>query len=134
MGYAEPLFLSAELDLTRNSLVSSISGIIANSSNDNMAVITGEGLQKLAMLNVMLEDDDVFWSKVKEFRRVMLLKAVLNWPNAVKESQLSWIVSTEVLQLFRSLLPWGPMPGDLLEKGIGVLKDSLQVKIIQRSH
>lgn len=133
MGYAEPLFLSAELDLTRNSLVSSISGIIANSSNDNTAV-TGEGLQKLSMLNVMLEDDDVFWSKVKEFRRVMLLKTVLNWPNAVKESQLSWIVSTEVLQLFRSLLPWGPMPGDLLEKGISVLKDSLQVKIVQRWH
>jgi len=83
------------------------------------------------MLNVMLEDDDVFWSKVKEFRRVMLLKTVLDWPNAVKESQLLWIVSTEVLQLFRFLLPWGPTPGDLLEKGIGLLKDSLQVKIVQ---
>lgn len=126
MGYAEPLYLSAELDLIRNGLVSSISGVIAGSSNDTSAV-TGEGLQKLAMLNQMLGDDDEFWSKVKEFRRVMLLRTVLTWPSAVKESQLSWIVSTEVLQLFRFLLPSASMPGDLMEKGIALLKESLQV-------
>ena len=130
MGYAEPLFLSPELDLTRNSLVSSISGIIANPGSDNAAV-TGEGLQKLSMLNTMLEDDDVFWSKVKEFRRVMLLKTVVNWPNVVKDSGFSWIVLSEVLRLFRFLLPWSPMPGDVLEKGLELLKDSLQVRFLR---
>jgi|SRR5277367_332651 hypothetical protein len=128
VGYAEPLFLSAELDLTRNTLVSSISGIIASFSID---IATGEGLQKLALLNTILGDDDEFWSKVKEIRRFMLLKTVLNWPSLAKRSQLSWVVSTEVLQLLRFLLPWGPMPGDIRETGFGLLGNSLQVKSLR---
>jgi len=125
VGYAEPLFLSAELDFTRNSLVSSISGIIASFSLDNA---TGEGLQKLAMLNAILGDEDEFWSKVTDFRRHMLLRTVSNWPSLVIRTQLSWVVSTEVLQLFRFLLPWSRMPGDILETGFSLLKNSLQVR------
>lgn len=125
VGYAEQLFLSAELDLTRNTLVSSISGIVASFSN---RIATGEGLQKLAMLNTILGDDDEFWSKVREFRRFMLLRTVLNWPGLVSHSQISWVVSTEVLQIFRFLLPWSPISRDILELGFFRLRNSLQVK------
>ena len=130
MGYAEPLYLSPELDLVRNGLVSSISGIITNVGSDTSAV-TVEGIPKLAMLNAMLEEDDQFWSKVKEFRRVMLLKTVVDWPAAVRDSGVSWVVLTEVLQLLRSLLPWGPTPGNVLEKCLQLLKDSLQVEDVE---
>ena len=58
----------------------------------------------------------------------MLLKTVLNWPSAVVGSPVSWLVSTEILRLMKSLLPWiKHVDGDFWEKAMQILKASLEV-------
>jgi hypothetical protein len=115
-----------------NGLVSSISGIIVTNDSNSNSAVGEEGLVKLTMLNTVCEVDDVFWSKVKEFRIVMLLKTVLNWPSAVEGSQVSRVVSTEILRLLRSLFPWiKHINGDFWEKAVHVLKDALQVTTVR---
>jgi hypothetical protein len=124
-GYAELLVGSEELDLLLNGLVSSISGIIA--SPGSTAVVQG-GIKKLAILNAMCDVDDTFWSRVKEFRIIMLLKTVLDWPSAVEGSSHSWVVSTEVLRLLRSVIPWVKhVESDFWGKGLDLLKEALEV-------
>lgn len=103
-SYAEQLVGQKELDLLFNMLISSISGIIANGSNSER--IQGAGLQGLATLNTMIQADESFWSRIQEFRVVMLVKTVLNWPGDVTDPFYSWILSTEILRLMRSLFPW----------------------------
>jgi hypothetical protein len=122
LGYAELLVGSKELDLLLNGIVSSISGI-----NTSTAVVE-EGLQKLTTLNTLCEVDDMCWSRVKEFRIVMLLKTVLNWWSVVKDSHESWVISTEVLQLMKSLFPWiKHIDGDFWARGMTLLKEALDV-------
>lgn len=122
LGYAELLVGSKELDLLLNGLVSSTSGIIASPGS---TAVAEEGLLKLTMLNAMCEVDDTFWSRVKEFRIIMLLKTVLNWPTDLANS---WVVITEILRLVRSLLPWiKHVDGDFWERGLNLLKEALEV-------
>jgi len=123
-GYAELLAGSKELDLLLNGFVSSISGIIASPES---TIVSEEGLQKLTMLNTMCEVDDTFWSRVKEFRIVMLLRTVLDWPTITGGSPNSWVVRTEILRLLRSLLPWiNHIDGDFWGKGLNVLNEALE--------
>jgi hypothetical protein len=131
VGNAELLAGSNELDLILNGLVSSISGIIyTNGSSSSHAVVT-DGLRKLTALNTMSEVDETFWSRVKEFRIVMVVKTVLDWPNGVAGSSASWIISTEILRLMRSLLVRiKHIDGDFWEKMIIVLQDALEVVLI----
>lgn len=128
LGYAELLVASNDLDLILNGLVSSISGIIPGSASGSASIIENEGLQKLTTLNILCEADETFWSRIKELRIVMILRAVFNWPTIVKDSPTSWIISTEILRLQRSLLPWiKHLDGDFWEKGMSLLKSSLEV-------
>src|SRR5579859_3136519 len=85
-SYAEKLAGQKELDLILNSLVSSISGIIANGSD----TIQTDGLKLLATLNTICQADESFWSRIKEFRIIMLVKTVLNWPGDVIDPTYSW--------------------------------------------
>jgi hypothetical protein len=127
-GNAELLTGSNELDLILNGLVSSISGIIATNGTSSSPAILDEGLQKLTALNTLSEVDESFWSRVKEFRIVMLVKTILDWPSAVLRSSNSWIVTTEILRLLRSLLVWSKhIDGDFWEKLTVLLKDALLV-------
>lgn len=127
-GNAELLTGSNELDLILNGLVSSISGIIATNGTSSSPAILDEGLQKLTALNTLSEVDESFWSRVKEFRIVMLVKTILDWPSAVLRSSNSWIVTTEILRLLRSLLVWiKHIDGDFWEKMTVLLKDALFV-------
>jgi hypothetical protein len=131
LGYAELLVGSKELDLILNSLVSSVSGIIPTIGSNSTSAIVGEGLQKLTLLNTLEGVDDTFWSRVKEFRIMMLFKTVLQWSVTVKDLEVSWVVSTEALRLMRSLLPWiKHINGDFWENGITVLKEALEVTSI----
>jgi hypothetical protein len=58
----------------------------------------------------------------------MLVKTVVSWPRAVIGTPISWIVTTEVLRLMRTLLPWiKHVDGDFWEKGIEIVKESLEV-------
>ena len=124
-GYAELLVGSKELDLLLNGFVSSISGIIASPES---TTVSEEGLQKLTTLNTMCEVDDTFWSRVKEFRIVMLLKTVLDWHIVSSGSRNSWVVKTEILRLLRSLLPWiKHIDGDFWGKGLNLLNEALKV-------
>jgi hypothetical protein len=125
-GYSELLNGSKELDLILNGLVSSVSGI--NPSAGAEALIQ-DGLPKLASLNVLSEVDDSFWNRVKEFRVIMLLRTTLNWVDALRDSSAHWLVSTEVLRLVRSLLPWiKHAEGDFWQKIYTLLFDSLVVE------
>lgn len=128
LGYAELLAGSKELDLILNSLVSSISGIVPTTGSNFASTIRDEGLKKLTLLNLLEGVDNTFWSRVKEFRIVMLLKTVLNWPAAVKGLEGSWVVSSEVLRLMRSLLSSiKHIDGDFWEKGLTAMKEALEV-------
>lgn len=123
-SYAEKLAGQKELDLVLNGLVSSISGIIANGSD----TIQTDGLTKLATLNTICQADESFWSRIKEFRIIMLVKTVLNWPGDVIDPMYTWILSTELLQLMRSLLPFVQhVEGDFWGNMMHILKDSLEV-------
>lgn len=105
--------------------MSSISGLNAGAG---LKVLTQNGLPKLAALNILCEIDDSFWARVKEFRIVMLLRTTLNWVDAVHEASEKWVVSTEVLRLVKSLLPWiKHAEGDFWEKTSVLLNDSLEV-------
>jgi hypothetical protein len=131
VGNAELLAGSNELDLVLNGLVSSISGIIYTTGSSSSHAVVTDDLRKLTALNTMSEVDETFWSRVKEFRIVMLVKTVLDWPNAVADSSASWITSTEMLRLMRSLLVWiKHIDGDFWEKMIILLQDALEVVLI----
>jgi hypothetical protein len=130
-SYAEPLNGQKELDLILNGLVSSISGIIADGTNSE--IIQRDGLQKLATLNTMCQSDESFWSRVKEFRIVMLVKTVLNWPGDVTDPAYSWILSTEILRLMRSLLPFiQHIEGEFWGNTMKILENSLEVVILSK--
>jgi hypothetical protein len=127
-GYSELLNGSKELDLILNGLVSSVSGINASAGAE---ALIQDGLPKLASLNVLCEVDDSFWNRVKEFRVIMLLRTTLNWVDALQESSALWLVSTEVLRLVRSLLPWiKHAEGDFWQKIYFLLFDSLEVRFL----
>ena len=131
VGNAELLAGSNELDLILNGLVSSISGIIYTNGSSSSHTVVTDGLRKLTALNTMSEVDETFWSRVKEFRIVMVVKTVLDWPNGVAGSSASWIISTEILRLMRSLLVWiKHLDGDFWEKMINLLQDALEVVLI----
>ena len=127
-GYAELLVGSKELDLILNGLVSSISGIIVSPGSNSTSAVIGEGLQKLTTLNTLSEVDNTFWSRVKEFRVVMLLKTVLNWPTVTEGSHSSWVVSTEILRLLKSLLPWiKHIDGEFWEMSLNLVNKAFKV-------
>ena len=129
-GYAELLVGSKELDLILNGLVSSISGIIVSPTSGSAFTVTGDGLPKLTTLNTLCEVDDTFWSRVKEFRIVMLLKTLLNWPSVMDRFPGSWVVSTEILRLLRSLLPWiKHIDGDFWGKTLNLLNEAFEVRL-----
>jgi hypothetical protein len=119
---------SKELDLILNGLVSSISGIIVSPGSNSASGVIGEGLRKLTTLNILCEVDDTFWSRVKEFRIVMLLKTVLNWPTVTEGCHSSWVVSTEILRLFKSLLLWiKHIDGDFWENILNMVNEAFKV-------
>ena len=125
-GYSELLSHSKELILLLNGLVSSISGIIAGTATTS--TILGEGLQKLSALNTMSEEVDSFWASLKQFRVLMLIRTILQWRDVVTDTQASWIVSTELLRLIRSLVPSiKHLNGDFWEKAFDLLRSSLDV-------
>jgi hypothetical protein len=127
VGYSELAMGSRELDLILNSLLSSISGI-NKTTGETSASAVEEGLWMLTLLNTMSEVDETFWSRVKEFRIVMLVKTVLSWPNVVEHTSTSWVVSTEILRLLRPLVRWiKDIDGDFWEKAVDLLKHSLKV-------
>lgn len=96
-------------------------------SNSTSAVI-GEGLQKLTTLNTLCEVDNSFWSRVREFRIVMLLKTVLNWPTVTEGSPGAWVVSTEILRLLKSLLLWiKHIDGGFWEKSLNLVNKAFKV-------
>jgi hypothetical protein len=116
---------SKELDLILNGLVSSVTGINASAGAE---ALIQDGLPKLASLNVLSEVDDSFWNRVKEFRVIMLLRTTLNWVDALRDSSAHRLVSTEVLRLVKSLLPWiKHTEGDFWGKIYTLLFDSLVV-------
>ena len=125
-GYSELLNGSKELDLILNGLVSSISGVSASAG---VAALTEDGLPKLTTLNVLCEIDESFWARIKEFRQIVLLRTTLYWVDVVRDSPFHWVVSTEVLRLVKSLLPWTKhAEADFWEKTYKLLNDSLEVE------
>jgi hypothetical protein len=58
----------------------------------------------------------------------MLLKTVLNWPTATEDSPSAWVVSTEILRLLKSLLPWiKHIDGDFWEKSLNLVNKAFKV-------
>jgi hypothetical protein len=125
-GYAELLIGSKELYLQINSLISSISGITV--MNDPVAAIESTGLKKLSTLNAICEVDPWFWVTVREFRILMLVRTVLDWRRPLTDTPSSWIVSTEILRLMRSLLAHiNHLEGDFWEKTLNAMVDAVEV-------
>ena len=111
------------MTLVLNSLVSSITGI---------RTATEEGLQKLATLTVIWEIHLGEFSLDKKIKNIMLLKTVLGWFNGVNESETSWVLTTEILRLFRFMFPAIKyVDGDFWEKMIVVLKAALEELALQ---
>jgi hypothetical protein len=80
------------------------------------------------MLNTICQIDEGFWYRLKEVRRVMLVRNIVSWPRAVIGTQISWIVTTEVLRLMRTLLPSTRHIGDAFWGGvIEIAQKSLEV-------
>jgi len=126
VGYGELLSLSKDLTFLLNGLVSSVSGIIAGTTP--LSTIQGDGLQALSALNTMSEGNEGFWSSMKAFRILMLIRTILRWTEAVVDSPSAWIVSTELFRLMKSLLPAiKELNGDFWETVIELLKSSLEV-------
>ena len=125
IGYIESLDGTSELDFVVNSLVNSISGI---------RTATDDGLIKLATLTVICETYPSILSMLKEFKSLMLLNTVLSWFTGVNESENSWILTTEIMRLFR-LMFWDiqTLDGDFWEKIIAVLKAALEELSLQAS-
>ena len=113
------------MNLLLNSLVSSITGI---------RTATDEGLQKLATLTFVCESHYGAFSELKEFKNIMLMKTVLGWFKGVNESENSWVLTTEILRLFRLMFPSiSHVDGEFWQQIIVILKAALEELSLQAS-